>query len=594
MLPRGLLYRYLNRLSAPADAAERLRVERVLASARVFLTTAAVVAIYVDATEPTRYEELAYVLLLGYAAYSLAIWLLLQLREDFVRQVFWIHVMDVIFPAVFTLFTQGPSSPFFLFFTFTVTSAAFRWGLPETFATSFGIALLMTGEAALFSFGGPRWHTLVQGEFELNRFIIRSSYLILIGTLLGFLSEEEKQVRAENAVISRVIGRARVENGMRGTLQGLLGEVMQVFAGRRAIAIFEQAGSGRVFLWQASRMANSDQCSIDYSEPSPAEARGYLFSMPGQVFCVEQDGEEWNCLALGADGTKLRIVPDAWETPYVIGEVTALLAVELALGEEWSGRLLVVDPHLGAEKAKEMRFALRLVRQTGPAVYTVYLLRRLRSRAGALERARVARELHDGAIQSLIAVEMQVDVLRRQAESARSAAFSEPLRRIQDWLQDLVVDLRSLMQQMRPVELKRGQLLDFLAAMVDRFRRDSGITATFACDLEEADLPPRMAREVVRMVQEALVNVRKHSGAHTVVVRFSAREGNWTVGVEDDGRGFDFVGRMSLADLGALHKGPGVLMERVRSVGGDLTIQSLPGRGSNLEITVPQKQVTYV
>lgn len=593
MLPRGLTNRYLNRLSAPADAEDRLRVERVLASARVFLTIAALVAIYVDATEPTRYEGVAYALLGGYVAYSVAIWLLLRVKNASAPRVPWIHLMDVAFPAVFTLFTQGPSSPFFLFFTFTVTSAAFRWGLPETFATSFGIALLMTAEAALFSFGGPRWHALVQGEFEMNRFIIRSTYLILIGMLLGFLAEEEKQVRAENAVISRTISKARIENGLRGTLQGLLGEVMQVFAARRAIAIFEQGGSRRVFLWQAARMTGSEQCSIEYSEPSPPDACQYLFPMPGQAFCTEKRGTNWDTIALGADGERLRVPPDKVEIPVILGDLRALLALELTLGEEWSGRLLLLDPHLGPEKVKEMRFAQRLIRQTGPAIYTVYLLRRLRSRAGALERARVARELHDGAIQSLIAVEMQVDVLRRQAGGLHGNSFSEPLARIQEWLQDLVIDLRALMQQMRPVELKRGQLLDFLAAMVDRFRRDTGTAASFVCDLEEVELPARVAREVVRMVQEALVNVRKHSSAQKVVVRFTAQEGKWKLVIEDDGRGFDFVGRMTLADLDAMHKGPGILMERVRSVGGDLTIQSLPGRGTNLEITFPQKQVAY-
>ena len=75
------------------------------------------------------------------------------------------------------------------------------------------------------------------------------------------------------------------------------------------------------------------------------------------------------------------------------------------------------------EITEELRFLQELVRQIGPAVYNVYLLRRLRLRAGALERARFARELHDGAVQSLIAVEMQVDVLRRQSATTSRNRF---------------------------------------------------------------------------------------------------------------------------------------------------------------------------
>src|SRR5581483_2467208 len=132
------------------------------------------------------------------------------------------------------------------------------------------------------------------------------------------------------------------------------------------------------------------------------------------------------------------------------------------------------------------------------------LLRRLRSRAGAIERARFARELHDGTIQALISVEMQVDVLRRQAQkSADNARFADELAHVQELLKEQVLELRSLMQAMRPVELSPHQLLDYLATMVDRFRRDSGLSVQFATDLEDVDLPPRVCREIVRIVQEA-------------------------------------------------------------------------------------------
>jgi signal transduction histidine kinase len=80
--------------------------------------------------------------------------------------------------------------------------------------------------------------------------------------------------------------------------------------------------------------------------------------------------------------------------------------------------VFVFDPAWHGDTQEELRFLLDLVRQVGPAVYNVYLLHRLRRRAGAAERARFARELHDGAVQSLIAVEMQVDVLASGREYA--------------------------------------------------------------------------------------------------------------------------------------------------------------------------------
>jgi len=98
-----------------------------------------------------------------------------------------------------------------------------------------------------------------------------------------------------------------------------------------------------------------------------------------------------------------------------------------------------------------------------------------------------------------------------------------------------------------------------------------------------------VCREVARIVQESLVNIRKHSSATQVLVRFGVHAGQWRMVVEDNGRGFDFVGRLSLDDLDAAHKGPVTIKERVRTIGGDLNIESFPGRGTHLEITFPQK-----
>jgi signal transduction histidine kinase len=254
------------------------------------------------------------------------------------------------------------------------------------------------------------------------------------------------------------------------------------------------------------------------------------------------------------------------------------------------------DARTGTDKLKELRFAQKLCAQVAPAIYTVYLLRRLRSRAGAVERARVARELHDGAIQSLIAVEMEVDVLRREAERASDGASLAPrLERIQALLREQVFDLRTLMQQMRPLDISPRQLLDHLADAVDRFRRDTGIAAEFVSGLDEVELSPRVCRELVRIAQEALANVRKHSGARRVLVRFGVDQGQWTLAVEDDGRGFGFTGRKSLAELDACRQGPLVIKERVRTLGGNLEIESLPGQGTRLEISFPQRaQAAYV
>jgi signal transduction histidine kinase len=595
MFPLGRIPRFLTRLGAPADHDERRRIERVLASARVFLACGGMLAIYLDPTEPSRYSTFAYGLLFAYILYSIGVWTVLRRFHAFVPSFPWMHTVDMAFPAIFTLFTEGPNSPFFLFFVFVMTAAAFRWGFVETMLTALIISMFMSAEAALLTYG-RHLGTWLEGEYEMNRFVIRLSYLVILGVLLGYLAEEQKQLRAENAFVTRVIGQARVDAGLRGTLQAVLGRTMRLFLAPRALTILQQNSSGRVFLWHSESQPGPDT-TISGSETTPDEREFYMPPLPAHSFFAQRRGPAWNTWAIDGDGRRKRIDP-AWSPALCphMNSAASLLAVGLTMGEEWSGYLLLFDAKTGSDKLKEVRFAQKLFAQVGPAIYTVYLLRRLRSRAGAVERARVARELHDGAIQALIAVEMEVDVLKREAARGGDAAKLAPrLQRIQELLREQVFDLRTLMEQMRPVDISPGQLLDHLADTVDRFRRDTGITAEFVSGLDEVELSPRVCRELVRIAQEALANVRKHSGARRVLVRFSVDQGQWTLAVEDDGRGFEFTGKKSMAELDASHKGPLVIKERVRTLGGDLEIESLPGQGTRLVVTLPQRaQAAYV
>jgi two-component system nitrate/nitrite sensor histidine kinase NarX len=265
----------------------------------------------------------------------------------------------------------------------------------------------------------------------------------------------------------------------------------------------------------------------------------------------------------------------------------SLIAISFVFGSEWRGRVFVFDPSWRGEMQEELRFLMDLFRQVGPAVYNVYLLHRLRRRAGAAERARVARELHDGAVQSLIAVEMQVDVLRRQAETSPEVVGSE-LDRIQGLLREEVLKLRELMQQMKSIDVDGRRFLSVVRDAVERFERETGISARFVTYAEKLEMPDKVCREFLRIVQEGLVNVRKHSKARHTLVRLSSSSSEWCLTMEDDGKGFPFSGRLSQDELDQMGKGPSIIKERVRLIEGGLTVESNPGVGARLEIKVPK------
>ena len=262
----------------------------------------------------------------------------------------------------------------------------------------------------------------------------------------------------------------------------------------------------------------------------------------------------------------------------------SLLGATIGQGSRAAYRLLLLDGRAGT---RELRLVQAIAQQVGPAIYSIERLARLGSQASAAERARVARDLHDGVIQSLIGLEMTVDVWRREA--AGDPPIAAKLEHIQNRLRTEVIELRELINRIKTVAVDPKQVLEHLATLVERFQRETGITAHFVSEIADLDLTPHVCDEIVRIVQEALVNVRKHSGARHVVVRVGAADGCWTFDVDDDGTGFEFAGRRSQVELDVERRGPVIIKERVRSIGGQLAVESDPGHGARIEVRVPQR-----
>jgi signal transduction histidine kinase len=333
---------------------------------------------------------------------------------------------------------------------------------------------------------------------------------------------------------------------------------------------------------------NTGPPQLSWLDSLPIDREMYLYETEADASLILRKGQNTHLVSLDRDGVRLRnSSQNALAALTKAYSFDSLMAVSFLFGQEWWGRIFLLDPVLGGDREEELRFLQELVRQVGPAVYNVYLLRRLRQRAGAVERARVARELHDGAVQSLIAMEMQVDVVRRQAETQSSPVAAE-LGRIQGLLREEVLKLRELMQQMKSLEVDSSNFTRFLVDTVERFQRETGIGARFVSEVEHLHMPPRVCRELARIVQEGLVNVRKHSKAKECLVRFSENNAHWLLTIEDNGKGFPFSGTLKPAESQAIGKGPTVIMERVRLIDGELTIESNPGRGARLEIRVPK------
>ncbi len=591
MIPR---YRDLWRFRAPLSAGEIRRTERWLATARVALTIAALLTLWMEPVRGFVYSRWFYWLLIVYLVHAVVVMLLVRFRpQSTVAFRLVVHSADIVWPVLISMFATAQRGPFFLFFVFVMAAAAYRWGLWETLGTAATAVALLWAEAFAVRIGlEDRWLRVVHlprlgvRELDPQQLFMSSVYLIVLGLLLGYMSENQKKVRAERAVITRVLSSTRVEAGLTGTMQQILGEMTSIYGASRVLSASQETHSYRVFLAEVSRGTEGTE-ALRWREALPENEKVYLFDSPADAVYASHRGNGFQAVLLDRDGARLRDASTGFLDALArLEKFDAVVSVALLFGSEWSGRVYLFDPQMMGEPEEELRFLQEFAQQVGPAIYNVYLVRRLRERAGALERSRFARELHDGAIQSLIAVEMQLDVLRRQSGTQAPVVNTE-LGRIQKLLREEVLKLRELMQAMKSFEVDADRLLGFISDTVERFRRETGIAAEFVSELERVDLAHKGCRELARIVQESLVNVRKHSGAHHVLVRLAQRAGHLQLTVEDDGKGFSFSGRLSGAELETTGKGPAVIRERVRLLAGELAIESTPGHGARLEVRIP-------
>jgi len=591
------------RFRAPLTAGEIRRTERWLATARVALAIATLITLWMEPARGMTYSFWFYWLLTVYLVHAVVVMLLVRFRHRSTRAFrLVVHGADIAWPVLISLFTTSERGPFFLFFVFVMAAAAYRWGLWETVGTAVTAAVLLWLEGWVVNAGLERVADSWLSAMHLPRLgmsmhhvnpqqlFMSSVYLMVLGLLLGYMSENEKKLRAERVVITRVLSSARVEAGLTQTMQEILGEVLNLYGARHVLSASQEANSYRVFLADVNR--GSDGINLlRWRDALPDTEAAYLFDSPADAFYAWRNGKRVDAVLLDGSGKRLREADTAFlDSLMRVETFKSVGSVAFGFGREWSGRVFIFDPERMGDPEEELRFLQEFSQQVGPAIYNVYLMRRLRERAGAVERARFARELHDGAIQSLIAVEMQLDVVRRQ--SGQQPVVTSELSRIQKLLREEVLKLRELMQAMKSFEVDAERLPGFVADTVERFRRETGISAEFVSEIEKVDLPQKVCRELARIVQESLVNVRKHSGARHIFVRLAHRAGNVQLTVEDDGRGFPFSGRLSETELAMTGKGPAVIRERVRLLAGELTIESNPGHGARVEVRVPPARKT--
>jgi signal transduction histidine kinase len=552
---------------------ERLYLERQVTLARAVIAALSLVALLETSAAPVT--RLSIVVLSSY----LAVALVAALAERFLGETRLRIPLaaDLVVLAAFLYLTPSVSAFWFLFL-FTVFALATRGNIRAL--------LVLVGVATLaiivrVAMEEPfRWQSIQHWVF------------VGIGTLvsglgMGFLGAREQQHVARQEFLEKVTALLQFERGLNESIRKMLGELSLAFRCERTCLAIRDDELERLFIWKVRS---------DGSEPGGPEAlslsRSDVFLLDStEVSMGWNGGNGGRGRGFGWDrrsGARFRNVAPPPESTRNEFDAHSLLAVTIEANGRPAGRVLLANPIESRRRfsAGDLRWLEQIIRHIAPPLENIFLLRSLRARAIESERSRISRDLHDGILQTLLSLKIQLDVLRRKLPERPEQACQE-LAGLQKTVHQESEELRRMVTDLRPLRVESADMRELMHGFAERFRSEHGLAVDLFIENRDLRLPDRVCRELFQIYREALHNIKKHAGASHVVVKLEQDEAKVSLVVDDNGRGFSFSGLYASEELDRLRLGPISIKERTRGMGGTLTVESNPGHGARLTVEIP-------
>ena len=544
-----------------AQQTDRNHFERQILFARpIFVLLALLAAL----EEPiSRQERRSVSFLIAYLIVALVI---TQVERLLRRRSWHLPLACDLLALGYFMFISPSTVPAWFPYMFICYAAGIRWGfdltLPLAGVLSLTLVLL----------------TAVKGEIHWMRVVAwigLTAATFAGGAGLAFLGDRNKLFASQIEFFSRINATMQVDQGLAESLRLFLQELGTTFDVEEALLLYRDTDLERIFLWRMK--AGENDRLIPESLPL-SRTDGFLLDDMDATLC-------WNSV-VGAgsgfgwdrrDGRSIKNLPRLPGPVLQEFKIHSLLTVSFDQSGQPTGRVFLLNGREPFEK-QDLAWLESIAQHIGPALENIFLLRHLRARAIEAERSRIARDLHDGILQTLLSIEIQLDVLRRRVPATPEQAASA-LANLQQTVRNEAAELRQTVTDLRPLRVQSADLVDLMRGFAERYRNESTIALDLLIDSTQLRAPDRVCREIFQIYREALNNIKKHAKASHVVVKLSQDDSRLVLVVDDNGEGFSFAGKFTGDELDRLRLGPISIKERARTVDGVLTVESNPGHG---------------
>ena len=570
----------MNRNSAPSGIMDErtVRTERIIAGARLVLAIAAIglVIVYPNATETDSSN--AYSVVVLYFLYSLAVvWIVDRNLMRVGRLGFGTQVVDTLWFPVILLSTQGENSPFFLYYVFSLITASFRWGFKETlFVNSANVGMYVIVHFAT-----------LQSGFNFFQFWVRPTYLYVLACLIGYLGEHQRRVQRQLMSLAELSSSIPIKASFPRMLEASMEQVRRLFQVEQCILVLEDDLSKQISL----RKVGTPTTSSFYHVAGLPSGETEFLMVPRKNWGYFVNPRNYFGRVLGFseisvyDFESQKPVHQGFQpSPQLAAlfELKSMLSVPVYVGTTFVGRTYLVNRKNGNFTSPDLQYLKLLVSQLAPLLDNYRLLHRMQKVSVLEEKNRIARDLHDGLVQSLASLDIRLEVCRKMFRDS-SSDLSNELDELQKILRDEYSELRNYMRRLRTPSFEGQELEKAIRSYVETFQRENNLKVRVSVVNGPLLLPRRISRESYQIIHEALTNVRKHSGAKHVFVELVQEPDLLSVIVSDDGHGFSF-------DSGKDRTGqevPWSISERAEAMHGSIRVETSPGQGCRLTVCIP-------
>jgi signal transduction histidine kinase len=418
----------------------------------------------------------------------------------------------------------------------------------------------------LFHESVPLWVNVAVAFFGVS--VGASAFSAFVFSTMGRLERELRERNRRLALLNSMAAAASESLDLEEVASAITRNVTQALTSEAAGVALASEDDGELRLVSQSGLPSSIADAGGRLGPHDCECRKALTR--GYTIVTEDSRTNAACAGAFPDGSAM----------------TCVTAPIRSKGKN-IGAILVARRSSRPLSPDEVDLVTALGLQVGPVLQNAQLFSNSGAIAVLQERQRVAREVHDGLAQTLGYLNIQMGITDRLLADGELDKAKAELAAMGRVARDSYEDLRQSIGDLRvPVSL-RGDLRRTLREYVERFSLQTGVPCTFEKHRGSAvALPPSAEVQLIRIVQEALTNVKKHAPGAKAWLSLKTNHRHVYATIEDDGPGFD------PANIGRNGRfGLQTMKERAESVGGTFVIESRPGSGTRLQVTVPMEGV---